>query len=229
MIKLYSYCRSSTSYRARIALHLKSIEFETVPVNLLKGEQRSDAYLAVNPLGGVPALSHDGFTVSQSLAIIDYLDHLSPERPLWPHDPKERAFALQIALAVAEDIHPLINLKTQKYLADHLGASDADKKAWYKHWTMSGMAAIEKMLASSGHAGDFALGQRVSIADLCLIPNMYSMRRFNMDLSAFPHCLQIERHCIQLEAFQKAAPETQPDAAEDLEQIHGPHAPLLQQ
>lgn len=227
MIRLYSYFRSSTSYRTRIALHLKGVEFETVPVNLLKGEQRSAEYLKINSLGGVPALQDGDFIVTQSLAIINYIEKLSPEPPLMPHDLKEQAFAQQVALAVAEDIHPLINLKTQKYLADHFDADDVAKKEWYAHWTAEGMNAIEAMLATSGKAGDFVLGDQVSIADICLIPNMYSMRRFGMELSAYPLCLRIERHCIGLDTFQRAAPETQPDTPEGLEPIHGPDSPLL--
>lgn len=227
MMKLYHYFRSSTSYRVRIALHLKGAEFESVPVNLLQGEQRLNAYLEHNPLGGVPALQDGDFTVSQSLAIIGYLDRMRPEPPLLPDDSRKQAFVQQVALAVAEDIHPLINLKTQKYLAEHLGADEAAKKAWYAHWTHEGMKAIETMLARSGQAGDFACGDSASIADLCLIPHMYSMRRFGMDLSAYPLCERIERHCIGLPAFQRAAPEMQPDAPKDLEPIHGPHSPLL--
>lgn len=227
MIKLYSYFRSSTSYRTRIVLHLKGIEFETVPVNLLKGEQRSEDYLKINPLGGVPALQDGELILSQSLAIINYIDNLVPEPSLAPGDFSEQAFARQVALSVAEDIHPLINLKTQKYLADHFGANEAAKKAWYTHWTTQGMAAIEFMLRRDGRAGHYVLGDTVSVADICLIPNMYSMRRFGVDLSPYPLCRAIERHCIAQPAFIAAAPEMQAEAPDDLEQIHGPEAPLL--
>ncbi len=229
MIKLYSYFRSSTSYRARIALHLKGIEFETVPVNLLEGEQRSVDYLKINPLGGVPALVDGDFVLSQSLAIINYVDNLAPEPSLAPGDFKDQAYVRQIALSIAEDIHPVINLKTQKYLADHFGVDDEGKKEWYRHWTTQGMAAIESMLQRDGRAGNYVLGDQVSVADLCLIPNLYSMRRFNIDLSPYPLCCAIERHCIQQPAFIAAAPETQPEAPEGLEQIHGAHAPLLKE
>lgn len=138
MIKLYHYFRSSTSYRVRIALHLKGVEFESVPVNLLKGEQRAAGYLEINPLGGVPTLQDGDFTVSQSLAIIGYLDRMRPEPPLLPDDSREHAFAQQVALCVAEDIHPLINLKTQKYLADHFGADEAAKKHGMRTGRMKG-------------------------------------------------------------------------------------------
>lgn len=229
MPKLYSYFRSSTSYRVRIALHLKDIEFETVPVNLLGGEQRSADYLKINPVGGVPALQDGDHVVSQSLAIINYIDNLVPEPSLAPGDIKDQAFVRQIALTIAEDIHPLINLKTQKYLAEHFGADDAAKKEWYRHWTMTGMQAVEDMIARYGKAGDFVLGDQVSVADLCLIPNMYSMRRFNVPLDDYPLCRAIEAHCVQQRAFIEAAPETQPEAPDDLEQIHGPDAPFLKE
>lgn len=229
MIKLYSYFRSSTSYRVRIAMNLKGIEFQTVPVNLLKGEQRSDDYLKINPLGGVPALVDGDFVLSQSLAIINYIDNLASEPSLAPGGFQDQAYVRQIALSVAEDIHPLINLKTQKYLAEKFGADDEAKKEWYAHWTAEGMAAIEKMLQADGRAGNYVLGDKVSVADICLIPNMYSMRRFGVDLSPYPLCCAIERHCIQQPAFIAAAPETQAEAPSDLEQIHGPNAPFLKE
>lgn len=231
MIRLYNYFRSSTAYRVRIALALKGIDYEYVPVNLLEGEQRSEEYLKINPVGGVPALVDGDFTVAQSLAIINYLDNLAPEPSLAPGDFKDQAFVRQISLTIAEDIHPLINLKTQQYIAQEFGADDAAKKEWYRHWTEKGMVAVEAMLARYGkisaQEGNFALGDRVSVADICLIPQMYSMRRMGLDLEAYPLCRKIEAHCVQLEAFQRAAPECQPDAPEGLEPIHGPDAPLL--
>jgi maleylacetoacetate isomerase len=226
-MKLYSYCRSSTSYRTRIALHLKAIDFEVVPVNLLEGEQLSQGFLKVNPLGGVPALLDNDFIVSQSLSIIDYLEQKHPDPSLYPSNHKDRAIANQIALMVAEDIHPLINLKTQKYLAQNFGAGKDEKETWYKHWTVLGMRAIEGVLEVHGKSSKYALGEKVSVADICLIPNMYSMRRFNVDLDRFPICLEIEKNCLKLEAFQKASPEMQIDAPEGLEQIHGPNSPVL--
>ncbi len=229
MLKLYSYFRSSTAYRARIALHLKGIEFETAPINLLKGEQRSPAYLKVNPLGGVPALQDGDFIVAQSLAIINYIDNIAKEPPLAPGDFRDQAFARQIALTIAEDIHPLINLKVNNYLADKFGADDGAKKEWYTHWTGAGMRAVEAMLSRYGKAGNFALGDRVSIADICIVPQMYSMRRMGMKLDEFPSCRRIEAHCVALEPFRRAAPETQPDAPADLAPIHGPDAPLLKE
>lgn len=227
MIRLYSYFRSSTSYRVRIALALKGMDYEVVPVNLLKGEQRTPEYLSINPAGGVPALQDGDFVLGQSLAIINYIDNLVAEPKLAPGDFRDQAFARQVALTIAEDIHPLINLKVNNYLVEKFGADDAAKKAWYAHWTGAGMRAVEAMLARYGKAGNFALGDVVSIADICIVPQMYSMRRFGVSLDDYPLCRRIEAHCVALAPFQRAAPETQPDAPADLEPIHGPFAPLL--
>ncbi len=230
MLKLYSYFRSSTAYRVRIGLHLKNLPFQTVPVNLLKGEQRSESFLKINPLSGVPALQDGDFIVTQSLAILNYIDNIAPEPSLAPGDFHDQAFARQVALAIATDIHPLINLKAQKYLGEEFGADDAAKKDWYAHWTLSGLRAVEDMLRRYGKAGNFALGDdQPSVADLCIIPQMYSLRRFNLPTDDFPLCCRIEKHCIAHAAFQKAAPETQPDAPDDLPPIHGPDAPLLRE
>lgn len=226
MLKLYHYFRSSTSYRVRIALGIKGIEFETQHINLLQSEQRSPEYLAINPLGGVPALEDNGFILSQSLAIIDYLERIKPDPALYPSDPKIRAATMQIAYTIAEDIHPLINMKTQKYLAENFGVDDAGKAQWARHWMTSGLAAVEKMLARHNHAGRFAMGDFPSIADICLIPHLYSMRRFNIPLDDYPLCRAVEKHCVSLPAFIAAAPESQREAPEGLEQIHGKNAAL---
>ncbi len=229
MITLYSYFRSSTAYRVRIALHLKGLDFKTVPVNLLKGEQNEDAYRTLNPIGGVPALTHDGFTVAQSLAIINYIDNIAPEPPLSFGSAADQAFVRQVALTIATDIHPLINIKVLKYLEADFGAGDAEKNKWVVHWHMKGMAAVEALLRNYGRSGDFAMGDRASVADVCIIPQMYSLRRFGVKLDDYPICRRIESHCVRLPAFQSAAPETQPDAPSDLVPIHGPHAPLLKE
>jgi maleylacetoacetate isomerase len=226
VIKLYHYFRSSTSYRVRIALHLKNIAFEAIPINLLKSEQRSADYLEINPLGGVPALVDGDFVLSQSLAILNYLDNLNPAPSLAPGDAKDQAFVRQIALSIAEDIHPLINLKTQKYLSDYFGVDEAGKKEWYRHWASAGMEAVEAMLEKNGRSAGFVLGDQVSVADLCLIPHLYSMRRFGVSLDAYPRCRKIEAHCVRLPAFIAAAPESQEEAPKDIEQIHGKHAKL---
>lgn len=226
MIRLYHYYRSSTSYRVRIALYLKNVDFESYHINLLNAEQRSAEYLTINPLGGVPALQDGDFILTQSLAILDYLEQIKPSSSLYPADAKSCAFVQQIATVIAEDIHPLINMKTQKYLSDNLGADELAKKEWFRHWTSTGTAAIEKMLACHGKSGNFALGDQVSIADICLIPHLYSMRRFGVNLDEFPLCRAIEKHCVSLPAFIAAAPESQSEAPEGLEQIHGKNAAL---
>lgn len=221
MMKLYHYFRSSTSYRVRIALHLKGLNFEERPINLLKSEQRSAEYLSINPLGGVPSLQDGDVTLSQSLAIIEYLEGIKPTPALYPADPKLRALSLQIASIITEDIHPLINMRTQKYLADHFGADDTAKQKWMRHWMNEGMRALESLIERSGVSGACSIGNTPSLADICLIPHLYSMRRFNIALDDYPRCTAIEKHCIGLPAFIAAAPESQSDAPEDLAPIHG--------
>ncbi len=222
MMTLYSYFRSSTAYRVRIALNLKALNYKILPVNILKGEQHEHAYRAMNPLGGVPALIHNGQVLTQSLAIMDYLDDLRPETPLVPGSAIERAYIRQMVQVIATEIHPLINLKVAAALRDEYGLDDAARASWMKKWLVDGIAAFETMLEKQGWSGNFVLDDRVSMADACLIPQMYSLRRNGIDLSPYPRCRRIEAHCLTLSAFQNAAPETQPDTPEGLEQIHGP-------
>ncbi|MCD8497689.1 MAG: maleylacetoacetate isomerase [Alphaproteobacteria bacterium] len=227
-MKLYTYFRSSTAYRVRTALAVKGLDYEAHPINLLKSEQLDDAYKKVNPMAGVPALEHDGKVISQSLAIIEYLEDVKPLPSLLPGSAADKAFARQIAQAIGTDVHPLINLRTMKYLGDKLGADEAAKKDWTAHWVMKGMHAVEAMLATRGGVRNTVLGGDViSMADLCIIPQMYSMRRNGLPVEDLPICCAIERYCITLEPFIKASPEMQQDALPDLEPIHGPHAPLL--
>lgn len=222
MIILYSYFRSSTAYRVRIGLNLKGLDYKTVPVNLLKGEQTEAAYKAVNPSQSVPALVHDGFTITQSLAILNYIDNIAPEPPLASGTHQELAYVREIALAVATDIHPITNLRVLKYLTGELSVSEEKKDKWYAHWAERGMAAVEALLAQRGWHGQFALGDRISVADICIVPQMYNMRRFKLPLADYPICRKIENNCMKMESFQKAAPEMQPDAPAGLEPIHGP-------
>lgn len=222
MMTLYSYFRSSTAYRVRIALNLKAMNYKIVPVNILKGEQHEPDYRAVNPLGGVPALLHNGQVLTQSLAIMDYLDDLRAETPLVPGNAAERAYIHQMVQVIATEIHPLVNLKVTARLRDECGLDDAARASWTQKWLTEGMAAFETLLRKQGWCGDFVLGDRVSMADACLIPQMYSLRRNKIDLSSYPLCRRIEAHCLTLPAFQNAAPEKQPDTPEGLEQIHGP-------
>ena len=217
MLKLYSYCRSSTSYRVRIGLHLKGLVFETVPVNLLKSEQRAASYLKLNPSAGVPVLEHDGFVLGQSLAILNYIDNLKPEPPLAGGDFKDQAFARQVALTIACEIHPLINLKVMDVLKENWGPDAPAKVNWYMRWTKAGMDAVETLLRERGFKGPYAMGDAPGLIDICVVPHMYNMRRNKVDLSAYPICSAIEANCLKLDAFIKAAPENQPDAPEGME------------
>lgn len=227
MIQLYSYFRSSTAYRVRIALNLKGLVYETVPVNLVKGEQSASTYKGVNPMEAVPTLVHDGFTLSQSLAIMEYLDDIAPQPPLIYGTPQEKSRIRQLASLIATDIHPLTNLRVLKHISATFGADDAAKNEWYGRWARQGMLAFEELLRKNGSSGDYCVGDQVSMADLCLIPQMYNMRRYKLQLDDLPLCRRIEENCLEQESFRLASPELQPDAPADLERIHGgplPHA-----
>lgn len=205
---LHSYFRSSTSIRLRAALNLKGLAYNTVAWHLRKGEQRSAAYLAKNPQGLVPALElEDGSVLTQSLAIIEYLDEVYSEPPLLPAETEARAQVRAIAQIVACDIHPLNNSGTLAYLRK-LGHDDATVNAWYADWVTAGFEAIEKLI----RPGPYAFGQHVSLADLCLVPQVYNARRFKVPLDAFAKIAAVEAACNKLAAFEKARPENQPDA-----------------
>jgi maleylacetoacetate isomerase len=216
-MKLYTYFRSSAAYRVRIALNLKGLPYEAVPVHLVKngGEQKLDAYRAVNPNALLPTLEIDDATITQSLAIIEYLDETHPGVPLLPPDPLLRARARELALLVACDVHPVNNLRVLRYLTDVLHIDDAAKNEWYRHWVREGLAAFEKHLAHPGHAdgapGKFCVGDAPTIADCCLVPQLYNARRFEVDLAEFPVLSEIDARCAELPAFQAAHPERQPD------------------
>lgn len=221
MMQLFSYFRSSTSYRIRIALNLKGLPYDIIPVNLVKAEQNAPEYKVVNPMEAVPALVHDGITLTQSLAIMEYLDDIAPAPPLVHGTPREKAYIRQISDIIATDIHPVTNLRVLKYLARDLGADDRAKTEWYGHWARKGMLAVEATLRQAGYAGDYALGNQLSMADLCIVPQMYNLRRYGLMVDDLPLCCGIEARCRTLPAFQRAAPEMQPDAPADLERIHG--------
>lgn len=216
MISLYSYWRSSAAYRVRIGLNLKQLDYETVPVNMLKdgGQQHSDEYKTLNPQGLVPTLVDDGFGLTQSLAILEYLEEKYPDVSLLPDSAEKRAMARQLAQVIACDVHPLDNLRVLKYLKKELGVDDAVKDEWYAHWIQLGFAAYEKTLVESDWKGPYSLGNEVSIADLCLIPQMYNAHRFEIPLEDFPALVKIEENCLALEAFSRATPEAQPDAVQ---------------
>jgi maleylacetoacetate isomerase len=211
---LYGYWRSTAAWRVRIALHLKGIAFESVPVHLVKdgGEQHSAAYRALNPAGLVPALAIDGQLLTQSLAICEYLEDTRPEPALLPADPALRAWVRALAQAVACDIHPLNNLRVQQYLRRELGAGDADAQTWMEHWMKAGFDGIEAQLARSGHSGSCCVADRPGLADIFLSAQAYNARRFAIDLAPWPQISRIVAHCATLPAFADTAPERQPDA-----------------
>jgi maleylacetoacetate isomerase len=226
MLTLYSYFRSSSSYRVRIALALKNLDYETAPVHLVKGEQFAPEYMKLNPQGLVPCLIHDGAVIAQSMAIVEYLDDIAPEPKLVSGDPKQKAHIRRLAQLVACDIHPINNVRVLKYLQTDLGLPEEKKLQWYAHWAALGMTAFERILRDSPYTGGFCVGDNITMADLAVVSQLYNMRRYKVPLDDFPLCRRIEKNCVALPAFIKAAPETQPDAPKDLEPIHGPNARL---
>ncbi|MFZ6798228.1 maleylacetoacetate isomerase [Undibacterium sp. Di24W] len=217
-MQLYSYFRSSASYRVRIALNLKGIECEQLPVHLVKdgGEQFSEQYRTINPEALVPALvdseNGDEHVISQSLAILEYLEEKYPQFALLPMDSADRAYVRALSLSIACDIHPVNNLRVLKYLSANFAATDEQKNAWYRHWCELGLSAIEQRLAQGGRSGNFCFGDRPGMADCCLIPQVYNAQRFKCDLSAMPKILEINERCLALDAFDRAAPGNQADA-----------------
>ena len=215
-MKLYGYWRSSAAYRVRIALNLKGISAEQLSVHLVRdgGEQHKAAYSALNPLELVPTLvmddELDADALSQSLAIIEYLDEIHPQSPLLPASALERAHVRAMALTVACEIHPLNNLRVLQYLTQTLGVDEAAKNTWYHHWVASGFAALEILLKR--HSGRYCFGDTVTLADLCLVPQVYNAQRFNVDLTPYPNIMRVWAECNQLEPFADAAPERQVDA-----------------
>ncbi|NLG77007.1 MAG: maleylacetoacetate isomerase [Xanthomonadaceae bacterium] len=213
MLKLYTLFRSSAAYRVRIALNLKKLPYESIPKALAKGEHRTPEYLAVNPQGLVPAIeTDDGLVLSQSLAIIEYLNELYPQPPLLPNSALERARVRSIALAIACDIHPLNNLRVLNYLRDRLGQDEADVNAWYRHWIVEGFTGLETELSRHSTARRFCHADALSIADVCLVPQVFNARRFKVDLTPFPTIAAISAHLEAMPEFAAARPEVQPDA-----------------
>jgi maleylacetoacetate isomerase len=213
-VRLYDYFRSSAAYRVRIALNLKGISpDERTYVHLRMGNQRAQDFLALNPQGLVPALAlDDGVVLTQSLAIIEYLDETHAEPPLLPRDPAARARVRAIALSIACEIHPLDNLRVLNYLMGTMGATREQKDGWYRYWIDVGFEALEKRLAREPATGRFCHGERPTIADIFLVPQMANARRFEIDLSPYPTLLRIESACNAVPAFADAAPAAQPDA-----------------
>ena len=212
-MKLFSYWRLSAAYRVRIALNLKRIDYEQVPKDLVRdtGEQNNPAYLALNPQGLVPAIQHDGKVFSQSLAIIEYLDELYPDPPLLPAGPGPRASVRSMALHIACEIHPLNNLRVLQYLRGTMDQDEAAVSEWYKYWIAKGFSGLEKQFESFSR-GKFCYGDQVSMADVCLVPQVYNAERFNCDISGYSRLQKIVEHLRALRPFAEAAPERQPDA-----------------
>jgi maleylacetoacetate isomerase len=212
-MKLYDYFRSSAAYRVRIALQLKSQAPERVFIHLRRGAQRDDSYLALNPQGLVPMLvTNDGDMLTQSVAILEWLDETIPQPPLLPADSTGRARVRGIALAIACDIHPLNNTRVLNYLTGTLGVTESQKDGWYRYWVDIGLEALETSLARDKATGRFCHGEAPTIADICLVPQLANARRFAIDLTPYPTLTRIEAACLALPAFAAAAPAKQPDA-----------------
>ncbi len=213
-LRLYSYWRSSAAYRVRIALNLKRLNYEIVPVHLLDngGEQRSADYRKLNPQALVPTLKHGHRMLRQSMAIIEYLDETWPSPPLLPATARDRARARAIAQAIACDIHPVNNLRVLQYLEREWGVPQPERDDWVRHWIEEGFAAIEDMLADALSTGTFCDGEQPGLPDCCLVPQVYNARRFGVDMGRYPTIQRIHDACMALPEFDAAQPEKQPDA-----------------
>ena len=215
-LHLYSYWRSSAAYRVRIALALKGLAYETVPVHLLKdgGQQHAPDYAALNPQKLVPLLAHGRRAVRQSLAIMEYLEEVWPERgtPLLPDTARERGRVRGLALLVACDIHPLNNLRVLRFFEGQWNVPQAERDEWVRHWIVEGLAAFEALVDDDPATGAFCHGDAPGLADCCLVPQLFNARRFGLDPAQWPTLARIEQACLALPAFRAAAPEAQPDA-----------------
>lgn len=211
-MKLYSYYRSSASYRVRIALALKEIRYDAIPVNLLKGEQKLGDYAKLNPQKKIPALLDGPHLLTQSLAIIEYLEETHPYPPLLPDDAAERARVRALSLAIACEIAPICNSGPLNYLTTEMGVSEDNKLRWYQHWMKEGLSALEEMVKSSKYTGTFCHGESPTMADCCLVPQLFNARRYQCDLSAYPTLMRIDEACAKLPAFGNAHPDKQADA-----------------
>ncbi|NNG22239.1 maleylacetoacetate isomerase [Telluria aromaticivorans] len=213
-MKLYTYFRSSAAYRVRIALNLKALDYDAIPVHLVRGggEHLMDEYRAVNPSSLVPAFQDDALTLTQSMAIMEYLEDTYPLVPLLPKDAIGRARVRELAQIVACDIHPLNNLRVLNYLVKHLGQSEEAKTDWYRHWIIEGFRSLEAHLARNACTGSFCYGDSPTIADCYLVPQVFNAQRFNVDLTAYPTIARINSMCVDLPAFKAAHPSRQGDA-----------------
>jgi maleylacetoacetate isomerase len=207
---LYDYFRSSACFRVRIALNLKGLKAERRYVHLRKGEQRAPGYLEVNPYGLVPMLVVGGRRMTQSLAIVEYLDEKHPLPPLLPPGPEDRAWVRSVALAIACDIHPIDNTRVLAYLQKELSIDQAGRDEWYRHWIRLGFAAIERQLCERD--GPYCAGDAPTLADVCLVPQVFNAKRLDVDLAPYPRIVQVHEACMALAAFAEAQPSRQPDA-----------------
>lgn len=207
MLTLYDYYRSSAAFRVRITLHLKNLPYQKIPIHLINngGEQHREQYQKINPQELVPALKNGSQVLTQSLAIIEYLNELQPTPPLLPEDIYEKALVRAFAISIAADIHPLNNLRVLNYLKNEFAVSDEQKTAWYQHWIMLGFNALEKQIAQRKKS-DFCFGNEPSLADVCLVPQLFNARRFSCDLTPYPNLTRIDANCQQLNPFQLAWP-----------------------
>ncbi len=214
MIKLYGYWRSTAAYRVRLALNIKQVSYSQQSVHLVKdgGEQHKPEYQSINPQGLVPTLVDDGIAIGQSLAILEYLEEKYPQRSLLPSVATERALVRQLCQIIACDLHPLNNLRILKYLSNELNIGEADKTKWYHHWLAQGFNAFDKLLAKSDLSGPYCFGRELSMADVCLIPQIYNADRFDFAMEAYPRLQKINQNCLKLQRFRDAIPENQPDA-----------------
>jgi len=210
-VKLYTYFRSSAAFRVRIALNLKGLSYEPVFVHLAKGEHRAPAYAKVNPQALLPTLElDDGTRLTQSLAIIEYLDEVHPARPLIPKDALGKARVRSLSYLVASEIHPVNNLRVLQHLKRALGQNDEQVNAWYRHWIADGLAKLEAEL--SGGRGKFCHGDAPTMADCCLVPQIFNAKRYQSDLAPYPNTMRVFDVCMKLDAFDRAQPSKQPDA-----------------
>ncbi|MBV2208667.1 MAG: maleylacetoacetate isomerase [Thermomonas sp.] len=213
-LTLYSYWRSSAAYRVRIGLNLKGLEYNIVPVHLVQGggQQHAESYRQMNPQELVPTLSHGQRQLTQSLAILEYLDEVWPEPSLLPATARERQRARELALLVACDVHPLNNLRVLQYFDREWNVPQPERDGWVRHWIETGFAALEAMLDGHPSTGEFCEGNAPTLADCCLVPQVYNARRYGVEMGAYPTIARIEAHCLTLPAFDAARPEHQPDA-----------------
>ena len=211
MLKLYNAARSSASVRMRIALNLKGLPFEYVAVRLAKNEQFADSFRQLNPSELVPVLVDGDTVLTQSLAIIEYLEEIHPQPPLLPGTALDRAYVRSIALAIACEIHPLNNLRVLRYLVRDMGLSDDQKNTWYRHWVEQGLDQLEKRLVAEGRTGKYLFGDQVTLAEVCLVPQIFNAQRLDCRLEHVPLLMRVFETCMQQKAFTDAQPSKQPD------------------